>query len=37
MDILKLVDRRLIFLPKPDDTQSLLSIYFYNFIYRQII
>ena len=38
MDILKIVESRLIFLPKPDDTQSLLlSTYFNNFIYRQII
>ena len=37
MDILKIVESRLIFLPKPDDTQSLFSIYFNNFIYRQII
>ena len=28
MDILKIVESRLIFLPKPDDTQSLLSTYF---------
>ena len=37
MDILKIVENRLIFLPKPDDTQSLLSTYFNNFINRQII
>ena len=27
MDILKIVESRLKFLPKPDDTQSLLSTY----------
>ena len=27
MDILKIVENRLIFLPRPDDTQSLLSTY----------
>ena len=27
MDILKIVESRLIFLPKPDDTQSLLSTF----------
>ena len=32
MDLLKLVESRLIFLPKTDDTQSLLSTYFNNFI-----
>ena len=37
MDILKIVETRPICLPKPDDTQSLLSTYFNNFIYRQII
>ena len=37
MDILKIVESRLIFLPKPDDMQSLLSTYFNNFINRQII
>ena len=37
MDQLKIVESGLIFLHKPDDTQSLLSTYFINFIYRQII
>ena len=37
MDILKIVESRLIFSPKPDDTQSLLSTYFNNFIFRQTI
>ena len=37
MDILKIVESRLIVLSKPDDTQSLLSTYFNNFINRQII
>ena len=37
MYILKVVESRLIFLPKRDDTQSLLSTYFNNFINRQII
>ena len=37
MDILKIVESSLIFLPKPDDTQSLLSTFFNNFIKRQII
>ena len=37
MDILKIVESRLIFLPKPDDTQNLLSTYFNNFNNRQII
>ena len=37
MDILKIVESRIIFLPKPDDTQSLLSTYFNNFNIRQII
>ena len=33
----KIVKSRLIFLPKADDTQSLLSTYFNNFNNRQII
>ena len=33
----KIVESRLIFFPKPDDTQSLLSTYFDYFINRQII
>ena len=33
----KIVESKLIFLPKPDDTQSLLSTYFDNFNNRQII
>ena len=37
MDILNIVESRLIFLPKPDDTQNLLSTYFDNFTNRQII
>ena len=37
MDVLKIVESRLIFLPKPDDTQSLLSTYFNNLNNRQII
>ena len=37
MDMLKIVEIGLIFLPKPDDIQSLLSTYFINFINRQII
>ena len=37
MDTLKIVESRLIFLPKPDDTQSLLYTYFNNFQKRQII
>ena len=37
MDVLKIVESRLICLPKPDDTQSLPSTYFDEFIYRQII
>ena len=37
MDILKIVESGLIFLPKPYDTQSLLSTYFINFINREII
>ena len=37
MDMLKIVESRLIFLPKSDDTQSLLSTYFNTFIYGQII
>ena len=37
MDILKIVESRLIPLPKPYDAQSLLSTYFNNFINRQII
>ena len=37
MDILKIVESRLIFLPKPDDMQSLLSTHLNSFIYRQII
>ena len=37
MDILKIMESRLIFLPKPDNTQSLLSTYLNNIIYRQII
>ena len=37
MDVLKIVESRLIFLPKPDDTQGLLSTYFNNFNNRQII
>ena len=32
MDILNIVESRLIFLPKPGDTQCLLSTYFDNFI-----
>ena len=37
MDILKIEESGLIFLPKHDDTQSLLSTYFINFIIRQVI
>ena len=36
MDVLKIVKSSLIYLPKPDDTQSLLSTCFNDFSNRQI-